>query len=128
MLTKIARWIIFGALVSIIPLGVFYEILVIRNQPANLGKIMGNGELLIVTWVLCAGALGELLARAERIRVFALRHVWITKAANSATPGSSPEGQYIFLAEPIPKDQMYSDFGIWEVSFPSSATFRTTHS
>jgi hypothetical protein len=69
MLAKIARWIVFGALVSVIPLGVSYENLVIKSQSASLDKIMGNGELLIVVWVLCAGALGELLGSGSEFKL-----------------------------------------------------------
>lgn len=57
---KVLRWAIFGVVVSLIPLGYSYTILVIKSQPATWAKILGNGELLIIVWALCAGAIGEL--------------------------------------------------------------------
>lgn len=72
MLAKIIRWAIFGVIVSLIPLWVSYEILVIKLQSPTLGKILGNGELLIIVWVLCAGALGELVGSGPSFRILKL--------------------------------------------------------
>jgi hypothetical protein len=60
MAEKVSRWFLFGVLISLVPLFWSYENLIIKAQPATMAKIVGNGELLIIVWALCAGALGEL--------------------------------------------------------------------
>lgn len=58
---KVLRWLIFGALVSILPLAYAYVDLRMRSQSISLEKIIGNGELLVIIWVLSASAIGELI-------------------------------------------------------------------
>jgi hypothetical protein len=60
MRDKVLRWFIFGVLISLLPLAYTYENLTIKSQPAEMTKVVGNGELVIIVWALCAGALGEL--------------------------------------------------------------------
>ena len=60
MANKVSRWLIFGVLISLVPLFWSYENLIIKAQPASMAKILGNGELLIIVWALCASSLGEL--------------------------------------------------------------------
>jgi hypothetical protein len=60
MKTKVARWIIFGVIVSILPLIFSYVSIIFRSRPATLTAVLGNGELLVVLWPLCAAAIGEL--------------------------------------------------------------------
>lgn len=63
---KIMRWVTFGAGVFMLPLLMAWLILVLTLPPrgtaggATLEKVIGNGELLVVIWVLSASAIGEL--------------------------------------------------------------------
>jgi hypothetical protein len=57
---KIVRWLIFGAIISLLPLAFTFGDLALRGRPHHLADVMGNGELLVVVWVLSASALGEM--------------------------------------------------------------------
>ncbi len=60
-MTRFLRWVIFGAGVSVLPLILVYTELRMRGQPISLEKVIGNGELLVIIWVLAASAFGELI-------------------------------------------------------------------
>ncbi len=60
MAVKIVRWLIFGAITSLLPLAFTFGDLALRGRPHHLVDVMGNGELLVVVWVLSASALGEM--------------------------------------------------------------------
>ncbi len=60
MAVKIVRWLIFGAIISLLPLAFTFGDLALRGRPHHLTDVMGNGELLVVIWVLSASALGEM--------------------------------------------------------------------
>jgi hypothetical protein len=62
---KLARWIFFGALVSLLPLVFTYLDLNVRGQAVSLEKLIGNGELLVIVWVLSASAIGELIGSPD---------------------------------------------------------------
>jgi hypothetical protein len=64
-MTKVVRWLIFGAAVSLLPLAYVYLDLTMRSQVTSLEKILGGGELLVVIWVLAASAFGELIGGAN---------------------------------------------------------------
>ncbi len=66
MTEKVLPWLVFGALISVLPLGYAYGDLMLRQQEASMAKVIGNGELLVVVWVLCASALGELLGSGPK--------------------------------------------------------------
>jgi len=68
-MVKVLRWLIFGAGVSLLPLSIAYVDLRMRSQQINLEKIIGNGELLVIVWVLSASAIGELSGSADAKRV-----------------------------------------------------------
>jgi len=57
---KIVRWLIFGAIISLLPLAFTFGDLALRGRPHRLVDVIGNGELLVVVWVLSASALGEM--------------------------------------------------------------------
>src|SRR5262249_21968577 len=70
---KILRWIIFGAVVSLLPLLFAWVILALTSQgtalqSTYLEKVIGNGELLVVVWVLSASAIGELFGSGNNLR------------------------------------------------------------
>jgi len=60
------RWFFFGCLVSLLPLLAVYLELRMRFQTPTIEQLIGGGELLVITWVLAAGALGELFGTAKR--------------------------------------------------------------
>jgi hypothetical protein len=62
---KLTRWIFFGALVSLLPLAFTYMDLQLRGQTVTLEKLLGNGELLVIVWVLSASAIGELIGAPD---------------------------------------------------------------
>lgn len=57
---RITRWVFFGVIVSLLPLGFTYVDLIMKEKQVTLSTVIGNGELLVIVWVLCAGAIGEL--------------------------------------------------------------------
>jgi hypothetical protein len=57
---KITRWILFGVLISILPLIFTYFDLIMKEKQATISAVIGNGGLLVIVWALCAGAIGEL--------------------------------------------------------------------
>jgi hypothetical protein len=69
MLSKVTRWFFFGVLIAVVPLAYSYENLVIKLQPASVSKITSGGELLIVVWTLCAGAIGELFGNGPKLPI-----------------------------------------------------------
>jgi hypothetical protein len=65
---KITRWGLCGVGISLLPLFYSYESLVIRSEVATWDKVVGNGELLVIVWALCAGAIGELFGSSANYR------------------------------------------------------------
>jgi hypothetical protein len=57
---KLLRWWIFGAVISVLPLLLVYMALKAKAQPVDAEMLIGNGELLVIVWVLAASAIGEL--------------------------------------------------------------------
>jgi hypothetical protein len=66
---KVLRWLIFGAVVSLLPLAFAYNDLSYTLQQATLEKIIGNGELLVIVWVLSASAIGELFGSGSKLAI-----------------------------------------------------------
>jgi hypothetical protein len=71
---KLARWIIFGAIVSLLPLVFAWITLVLASQTdpprdPELKQIVGNGELLVIIWVLSATAIGELFGSGGGLQI-----------------------------------------------------------
>lgn len=68
MTSKILRWLVFGALASLLPLGFSYADLALRARPVGLGWVIGNGELLAIIWVLSAAAFGQLVGSGPAMK------------------------------------------------------------
>jgi hypothetical protein len=65
------RWLLYGVALAILPIAVNWMSLLTRGLDANLGAILGSGELLLVSAVLGATAAGDLMgARTRRFIVF----------------------------------------------------------
>jgi hypothetical protein len=69
MLQTVTKWVLFGVIVSSIPIifGIF-NAFILKNIPWNLELIIGNGEVFIVTAALCAGGLGELIGSGGKLQ------------------------------------------------------------
>jgi ABC-type tungstate transport system substrate-binding protein len=70
MVAKVLRWIIFGAIVSLLPLAVAWVTLALTSaaqppQNPDLASVLGNGELLVVVWVLSASRSANCSAAAQ---------------------------------------------------------------
>jgi hypothetical protein len=74
---KLVRWVIFTAVVSVVPLGILFVALVYAHKPHDLSAILGNGELVIISWVLGIGGLGELIPEGSTKRLPALACVGV---------------------------------------------------
>jgi hypothetical protein len=65
------RWLLIGVALAILPIAVNWMSLLTRGLEANLGAILGSGELLLVSAVLGATAAGDLMgARTRRFLIF----------------------------------------------------------
>jgi hypothetical protein len=58
---KIVRWLVFGVIISLVPILLVYTDLLLEKQPVTTEKLIGHGELIVIAWVLAAGAVGELI-------------------------------------------------------------------
>lgn len=58
---KLLRWITFGVIISLVPILLVYLDLLFEKKPITIENLIGHGELIVITWVLTAGALGELI-------------------------------------------------------------------
>jgi hypothetical protein len=72
MVFKLSKWVLFGVIVSIVPLAYSYLNLLIKSKPATLQQILGGGELLIVVSAMCAGAVGEMIGTKSTFVFFKL--------------------------------------------------------
>jgi len=66
---KLIRWAIFTAVFSIVPLGILFLVLVYSSRPHGIGDIIGDGELLLISWILAIGGLGELFPDGSKLRI-----------------------------------------------------------
>jgi hypothetical protein len=62
---KLLRWLLFGVVVSTLPIGWAACSLFIHGKPVIAGELFGNGDLLMATCAGCAVALGELIGSGE---------------------------------------------------------------
>jgi hypothetical protein len=65
IIERLVRWGIFGVTVSLLPLVFSYVSLLLKAQAATVAIIVGNGELLVIVWALCAGALARIMQRFD---------------------------------------------------------------
>ena len=56
-------------MIALLPLLYSYQSLTIRSQTASWDKIIGNGELLVIIWALCAAAIGELVGGSKNFAI-----------------------------------------------------------
>jgi hypothetical protein len=72
---KLLVWMLFGVTIALMP---FYTRAIInhdRGQPVTLAEILGDGELLVVSVVINAAAIGELMSKGEIPEHFKLAKV-----------------------------------------------------
>lgn len=63
---KIARWLLFGIVFPVVPLAANYLWLGLREEAPDFSAVLRNGELLLVTSIMCATALGEIIGTQEK--------------------------------------------------------------
>jgi amino acid permease len=64
---KLARWLLFGIIFPIVPLIANYLWLGMHEEPQGVAVVIRNGELLLVTSVMCAVALGEIIGTSDKL-------------------------------------------------------------
>jgi len=62
---KLLRWLLFGVVVSTLPIGWAAGSLFIHDKPIIISELLGNGDLLVATCAGCAVALGEVIGSSE---------------------------------------------------------------
>ena len=67
---KLSRWIIFGVALTLVPLALRYFILSLYTPHPNVKVILEDGELLLISSMMCAGAIGEFVGSAATYRVW----------------------------------------------------------
>lgn len=68
MVIRLAVWLLFGVVLGLLPLIANGIKGVMSNQGFSLTEVLGGGELFIVSAVIAAGAIGELLVGTVRRR------------------------------------------------------------
>jgi hypothetical protein len=68
MSTKLVRWAIFGVAFALMPVFAIFlnAYLVPRPQTPDLSEMLGNGELVLISCLLCTGSVGELIGLSPR--------------------------------------------------------------
>jgi hypothetical protein len=63
---KLARWLLFGVLMALLPLAYNLLHVVTRGGKASVENLTGHGELLLVAAAISAAAIGELVASGPK--------------------------------------------------------------
>jgi hypothetical protein len=63
---KALRWMIFNVVIALIPLAARAIIALFHKKPVSIEAILLDGELLLVTAAINAGAIGELIGTANK--------------------------------------------------------------
>ena len=61
---KFVKWVCYGVLVPILPIGLLASICAISKVQVTLENLIGKGELLIVCAAICATAVGDFISYA----------------------------------------------------------------
>lgn len=61
MVEKIIEWLIFGIILALVPLGLYWLISYILNQSMSYEQTIAKGELFIIAAGLCGASLSKLL-------------------------------------------------------------------
>ena len=69
MSEKLVRWIIFGVIIGLLP--ILFDVIrnLTRGQQLRFNQISSRGELLLVSAVISASAIGELIASGNSLIV-----------------------------------------------------------
>ena len=69
MARNVIKWLIFSVAASAVPLLFsMLNLFVLKNEPWDPARLIGNGELFLIAVTLCAGGLGEALdAPGDRV-------------------------------------------------------------
>jgi hypothetical protein len=69
---RFARWLVFGVVIALLPLGFKYVVGLTDGPPPSTTTLLAHGELLLVSVAVAAAAVGELIGRGRRRVVFKL--------------------------------------------------------
>ena len=77
MKIRFLKWFLFTLVVSLAPIIVSAVALKLVRETASLERLLGNGELLMISCALAATAIGELIASKARLPHGKLILVWL---------------------------------------------------
>ncbi len=81
MKNSVRKWLLFGVLVALAPIGFRYISAVINQNPLAYFELISGGELFLISVALCASAVGDLIelnTDSEPIKTAAM--VWSAAA------------------------------------------------
>jgi hypothetical protein len=70
MLEKLLKWLLFSAIVSVVPLFSTYIILIIYSSKPSFVSIISRGELQLISVALLANGIGEVVTSGSIRKVF----------------------------------------------------------
>jgi hypothetical protein len=66
MASKLLRWLVFGVIISLLPIAVSFLEFVAKDKTPTMRQVMGDGGLLLIISAVCAGSLGEIIGSGQR--------------------------------------------------------------
>jgi|SRR5271166_198030 len=63
---RLTFWFLFAVLASVVPLFWLYSYLVETHAPHSFAAVLSRGDLIVISTVLAAGSIGELLTRKTK--------------------------------------------------------------
>jgi hypothetical protein len=65
MSERLVRWIVFGVLIALLPIAFRYALESTTGPVPSLAHLLADGELLLISSAIAAGAVGELIGRGR---------------------------------------------------------------
>jgi len=73
MNTKFIRWILFSVILSLLPLFFLWLVnLAYENRDSSMEALVSRGELMLVTAILCATVIGDLIGHNSKNKIILL--------------------------------------------------------
>jgi hypothetical protein len=64
-MTALLKWLIFSVILAVIPIGFTYIHLLTDGKPPTLPALIAHGELALISFILAADAVGDLIASGK---------------------------------------------------------------
>jgi hypothetical protein len=74
---RLTFWFIFAVLASVVPLFWTYSYLVDIHAPHSLSAVLSRGDLIVISTVLAAGSVGEMITRKTKSGISTFEGVMI---------------------------------------------------